>query len=53
MQCLVVRGLAKEIEEDVNKFLTSHPAVRILHMTQSSTGEYITLTVIYDEPLRA
>jgi hypothetical protein len=53
MQCLVVRGLAKEIEEDLNKFLATHPNVRILHMTQSSTGEYISLTVVYDEPPRA
>ena len=52
MQCLVVRGLAKEIEEDLNKFLTSHPAVEIVHMTQSSTGEYITVTVLYEEPPR-
>jgi hypothetical protein len=50
MQCLVVRGLAKEIEEDLNKFLTSHPGVRILHMTQSSTGEYISLTLVYEVP---
>jgi hypothetical protein len=52
MQCLVMRGLAKEIEEDLNKFLSSRPDVRILHMTQSSTGEYISLTLIYEEPPR-
>jgi hypothetical protein len=52
MRCLVVRGLAKEVEEDLNKFLSSHPSVRILHVAQSSTGEYISLTVIYEE-LRA
>ncbi|HEU4431059.1 MAG TPA: hypothetical protein VFT98_20030 [Myxococcota bacterium] len=50
MQCLVVRGLAKEVEEDLNKFFASHPAARILHMTQSSTGEYISLTLLYEEP---
>jgi hypothetical protein len=52
MQCLVVRGLAKEVEEDLNKFLSSRPRVRILHMTQSSTGEYISVTLIYEDPAR-
>jgi hypothetical protein len=49
MQCMVVRGLTKEVEEDVNKFFVSHPDVKILHMTQSSTGEYISLTLIYED----
>jgi len=51
MKCLVVRGLAKEVEEDLNKFLAQHD-VQILHMTQSSTGEYISLTIVYEEPSR-
>jgi hypothetical protein len=50
-KCLVLRGLAKEVEEDLNKFLAQHD-VQILHATQSSTGEYISLTVIYEEPSR-
>jgi hypothetical protein len=50
MQCLVVRGLAKEVEEDINKFLASLPGIQILQMTQSSTGEYISLTLIYEVP---
>lgn len=53
MQCLVVRGLAKEVEEDLNKFLASHPRIRIVHMTQSSTGEYISVTLLYEDPPRA
>jgi len=52
MQCLVVRGLAKELEEDLNKFFASHPELRVVHMTQSSTGEYISLTLLYEEPAR-
>jgi hypothetical protein len=52
MQCLVVRGLAKEVEEDLNKFLASSPGVEVVHMTQSSTGEYITLTILYESPAR-
>ncbi|HEY8119792.1 MAG TPA: hypothetical protein VII78_00615 [Myxococcota bacterium] len=50
-KCLVVRGLGKEVEEDLNKFLASHD-IHILHMTQSSTGEYVTITLIYEEPSR-
>ena len=51
MKCLVLRGLGKEVEEDLNKFLSMHD-VPILHMTQSSTGEYISVTLIYEEPSR-
>jgi hypothetical protein len=50
-QCLVLRGLAKEVEEDLNKFLAGRDA-QVLHMTQSSAGEYITLTILYEEPAR-
>ena len=53
LQCLVVRGLVKEVEEDLNKFLTSRE-VNVLHMAQSEHGEYVTITLIYSElaPLR-
>ena len=48
LRCLVVRGLVKEVEEDLNKFLaTNH--VNILHMAQSEHGEYISITLIYEE----
>jgi putative lipoic acid-binding regulatory protein len=50
-KCLVVRGLGKEVEEDLNKFLAQRD-VQILQMTQSSTGEYISVTLIYEEPSR-
>ena len=43
------RGLIKEVEEDVNKFLESHE-VRILHMAQSESGDHVSLTLIVDEP---
>ena len=49
LRCLVVRGLVKEVEEDVNKFLTTHD-VNVLHMAQSEHGEYLSLTLIYEEP---
>jgi hypothetical protein len=48
LQCLVVRGLVKEVEEDVNKFLSSHD-VNVVHMTQSEHGEYVTITLLYSE----
>lgn len=48
LRCLVARGLAKEVEEDLNKFLATHP-VRIVHMAQSETGEYISVTLLYEE----
>jgi len=48
LHCFVVRGLVKEVEEDLNKFLASHSA-NILHMAQSEHGEYITVTLIYQE----
>jgi putative lipoic acid-binding regulatory protein len=51
MKCLVVRGLAKEVEEDLNKFFASRD-VHVLHMTQSSTGEYISVTLVYADPSR-
>jgi hypothetical protein len=51
MRCLVVRGLAKEVEEDINKFLASHD-VHVLHMAQSEHGEYISVTLLYEEPSR-
>ena len=49
VRCLVVRGLVKEVEEDINKFLETHE-VNILHMAQSEAGEYVSVTLIY-EPL--
>jgi len=48
LQCFILRGLVKEVEEDLNKFLDSHDA-NILHMAQSAHGEYITVTLIYQE----
>ncbi len=51
MRCLVVRGLAKEVEEDLNKFLTTHD-VHVQHMTQSEHGAYISVTLLYEEPSR-
>ena len=49
LRCRVFRGLVKEAEEDINKFLSSHE-VRVLHMAQSETGDHISVTLIVDDP---
>jgi hypothetical protein len=49
LRCCVFRGLVKEAEEEINKFLLSHE-VRVLHMAQSETGDHISVTLIVEEP---
>lgn len=49
VRCLVVRGLVKEVEEEINKFLESRE-VRVLHMAQSETGDHISITLIFEDP---
>lgn len=49
VRCKVVRGLVKEVEEEINKFLSSHP-VRVLHLAQSETQDHITVTLLFEEP---
>jgi len=46
----VVRGLAKEVEEELNKFLAARPGVVIVHMGQSESGDHITVTLLFEEP---
>jgi hypothetical protein len=48
MRCIVVRGLVKEVEEELNKFLATRE-VRVLHMTQSESGNHVSVTLIYEE----
>ena len=48
LRCVVVRGLVKEVEEELNKFLASRE-LRVLHMAQSETGDHICVTLIVDE----
>jgi hypothetical protein len=45
--CRVFRGLVKEVEEEVNHFL-SVENVRVLQLAQSETGDHITVTLIVD-----
>jgi hypothetical protein len=50
LRCVVVRGLVREVEEDLNKFLATHPQVRVLHMAQSETSDHVSISLIYEEP---
>ena len=49
LRCLVFRGLVKEAEEEINKYLSTHE-VRVLHMAQSETGDHISVTLIVEQP---
>ncbi len=50
LRSFVVRGLAKEVEEDINKILEAHPACHLVTMGQSESGDHITVTLILAEP---
>jgi hypothetical protein len=49
LRCRVFRGLVKEAEEEINKFLSTH-VVHLLHMAQSESGDHISVTLIFEEP---
>jgi hypothetical protein len=46
LQCVVLRGLPKELEEQVNKFLATTPCT-IEHVLQSESGDHVSLTIFY------
>ena len=46
LQCVVMRGLPKELEEQVNKFLATTPCT-IEHVLQSESGDHLSLTIFY------
>ena len=50
VRSFVVRGLAKEIEEELNKFLAARPGLEIVQMGQSESGDCISVVLIIDEP---
>jgi len=50
LRALVVRGLAKEIEEALNKLLAGRPAMQLVQLVQSESGDHITATLVVDEP---
>jgi hypothetical protein len=47
LRCAVFRGLPKELEEEVNKFLSSTACV-VHYVSQSESGDHICLTLLYD-----
>lgn len=49
LRARVFRGLVKEVEEDINKFLSSQQ-IRLLHMAQSESGDHVSVTLIFDDP---
>lgn len=46
LRCHVFRGLPKELEEEVNKFLEATPC-QIQHVVQSESENHVTLTMLY------
>ena len=47
LRCRVFRGLPKELEEDVSKFLEATPC-QIHYVVQSESVDHVTLTIFYD-----
>ena len=47
--CEIFRGMMQEVEEEVNEFLQAHEDVRVLHMTQSESANYITISLIVEK----
>jgi hypothetical protein len=47
MRCQVFRGLPKELEEEVNKFLEV-TLCHVHHVVQSESANHVTLTMIYE-----
>ncbi len=50
LRCRVFRGLPKELEEDVSKFLEATPC-QIHYVVQSESVDHVTLTIFYDQDL--
>lgn len=49
--CRVLRGLAREVEEDVNKLLAI-AGTQLVHVAQSESGDHITVTLFLELPER-
>jgi hypothetical protein len=47
LRCHVFRGLPKELEEEVNKFLEVTPC-HVHHVVQSESANHVTLTLFYE-----
>jgi hypothetical protein len=49
LRCRIFRGLVKEAEEEIDKFLATHN-IRVLHMAQSESADHITVSLLFEEP---
>jgi hypothetical protein len=49
LRCRIFRGLVKEAEEEIEKFLATHH-IRVLHMAQSESQDHITVSLLFEEP---
>ena len=47
LRVMVFRGLPKELEEEVSKFLEVTPC-QIHHVVQSESADHVTLTILYE-----
>jgi len=47
LRCRVFRGLPKELEEEVNKFLETTPC-HVHSVVQSESENHVTLTMLYE-----
>jgi hypothetical protein len=43
---MVVRGIATDLEEEINRFLSSRP-VQVLHMAQSESSDHMSVTILF------
>ena len=49
LRCVVFRGLPKELEEEINKFLEMTPC-HVHFISQSESGNHVTATILYEPP---
>jgi hypothetical protein len=49
LRCRMFRGLVKEAEEEIEKFLATH-RIHVLHLAQSESGDHITVSLLFEEP---
>lgn len=47
LRCRVFRGLPKELEEEVSKFLEVTPC-EVMQVVQSESENHVTLTIFYE-----
>ena len=47
LRCVVFRGLSKELEEEVNKFLEMTPC-HVHFIAQSESGDHVSISIFYE-----